>query len=321
MSDVRMPPVWWNGAVVPWETAQIPVTALRGLNVFDGIRAYWRAEGQKFAAISLSGHIERLEFAARLMHIAENGLVDQLAKGISELLAATDLQEDVYLRLTLYVDSGQSNLYPDVTPAQHAPHRETSAQPRRAAPVGAFISCHAIGPRPRQPVTCTISSWQRMPEMALPTLVKTGSSYAAFRLARVEAMQRGVDQAILLNAQGMVTETAEAAVFLVRHGRIYVPPLSDGLLDSLTRRTVIDLAHAELGLPVVECSITRSELYTADEVFIAGTWEEIRVVDSIDGHRPRHRHAPVGNALRTAYIDMCSGRRAPLDDEFVQLLP
>lgn len=319
MSDGHAPPIWWNGEVVPWENAKIPVTALRGLNVFDGVRAYWRPQEEKFAAIHLNGHLARLESAARLMHIAENGLVDQLAKGAGELLAATDLREDVYLRLTLYVDSGRSSVYPDVTPAQDAPGRATGEI--RSAPVGAFVACHPIGERPEQPVTCIVSTWQRTPEMSLPSLVKTGSSYAAFRLARVEAMQRGADQAIVLNTHGMVTETAEAAVFLVRQDRLYLPPLSDGVLDSLTRRTVIDLAERELGLPVVECSITRSELYTADEVFIGGTWEEIRVVSSIDGHRPRHEHAPVGNALRRAYIDMCTGARAPVDDEFVSLLP
>ena len=313
MSEAYTPLVWWHGEVVAWDVAQIPVTALRGVIVFDGIRAYWWPEQERFGVIHVGRHLERLRSALELLHVPENGLVEQMTKGISELLAATPLREDMYLRMTVYVDAGRSSVYPDV----FLPDQPSD----KFAPVGSFIACHRIGPRVDEPISCIVSSWQRMPDMSFPTLFKSGPSYAALRLARVEAKKAGADQAILLNNRGMVAETAEAVVFMVRHGRLYTPPLSDGVLDSLTRGTVIDLAREELGLTVMECSISRSELYTADEVFICGTWEEIRAVGSIDGHRPRHRHAPVSKALRTTYLDMCSGRRPTLHEDFVRLLP
>lgn len=313
MSETNTPLVWWRGEVVPWDACMIPVTALRGLIAFDGIRAYWRPDQERFAVIHLGGHLQRLRSAVDLLQVPDNGLVDQMTKGISELLTVTPLREDVYLRMTIYVDSGRSNVYPDVfLPDQAAGN---------FAPVGSFIACHRIGLRADEPISCVVSSWQRMPDMSFPTLFKSGPSYAALRLARVEAKRAGADQAILLNNRGMVAETAEAVVFIVRHGRLYTPPLSDGVLDSLTRETVIDLAREEVGLTVTECSISRSELYTADEVFICGTWEEIRVVGAIDGHRPRHRDAPVSNALRRAYLDICTGVRPAPHEGFMWFLP
>ncbi|MGW3471691.1 aminotransferase class IV [Saccharopolyspora sp. NPDC000995] len=312
MNETHAPLVWWHGEVVPWDQARIPVTALRGLTVFDGLRAYWRPEQRRFAVVQVDGHLNRLRSAAELLHVPENGLIDQLDKGMGDLLAATSFREDVYLRLTVYIDSGRSNVYPDaLSPGQSLDE---------FAPMDSFISLHQIGPRFDEPISCVISSWQRTQDTSFPVLVKTGASYAALRLARVEAKKAGADQAILLNNRGMVAETAEAVIFMVRHGRLYTPPLSDGVLDSLTRETVIQLARRELALTVEECSITRSELYTADEVFICGTWEEIRVVGSIDGIQPRNPEAPISHALRQAYLDMCTGRRPPIEPDFVRLL-
>lgn len=313
MTEAYSPLVWFKGAVVPWESALVPVTTLRGVNVYDGIRAYWQTDINKFAVISLKGHLQRLKFAAELMHIADDGLLDQMTQGIKSLLNATSLREDIYLRLTLYIDSGRSHVYPDVV--------DPKKPQQKLAPTDAFISCLPIGARPEEPVSCIISRWQRQSELSLPTIVKTGPAYAAFRLARVEAKQHGADQALLLNAHGMVTESAEAAVFLVRQGCLYTPALSEGVLDSLTRHTIIQLAQQEFGLSTVECSITRSDLYTADEVFICGTWEEVRVVSSIDGHRPKHSEAPISRALRKAYIEMCTGLRAPIDEDFIHYFP
>ncbi|MEV6906925.1 aminotransferase class IV [Amycolatopsis sp. NPDC051071] len=312
MTEAHAPLVWWHGEVVTWAEATVPVTAFRGFTVYDGLRAYWRADEGKFAVIQLDGHLDRLRSAADLLHVHDTTLLPELRTGIGKLLAATSFREDVYLRLTLYVDAGRSNVYPDVA---------TPGRNEQLAPVGAFASLHRIGPRKSEPITAAVSSWQRAPDTSFPVLVKTSATYAMLRLARVEARQAGADQAILLNTRGMVAETAEAVVFVARHGRLYTPPLSDGVLDSLTRQIIIELARKELGIDVVECSISRSELYLADEVFICGTWEELRIVSSVDGHRTRHGNAPIGTALKSAYVDMCTGKSAPLDEGFATLLP
>lgn len=298
--------IWCNGDIMPWQDAQVHVaseTALRGLNVFEGIRAYWRPDTERFAVIRLHEHLERLAASARLLQIPHDGLIEQLSKGIGEILDATVLREDLYLRPTIYVDSGRYISRQDMVT------------------VGAFIACYPTGPRSDQPLSCAISTWRRIPESALPPLAKTGAAYTAFRLARLEALQAGADEAILLNEAGHVTETAGAAIFLVRGGRLSTPPLSDGILDSVTRRIAMHLARTELGLAAQECSITRSELYSADEVFVTGTLDEIRLVSQVDRHAPRHRQAPVAATIRSAYLELSNGARPPLDDTFVEFLP
>lgn len=306
MYEVEPPLIWWNGEVVPWADARIHVTsetALRGLNVFEGIRAYWRPTEKQFAVVWLRGHLRRLEMSAGLLEIPFHRRIDGLAQGIAELLRALDPREDVYIRPTVYVESG----------------RYTSNNEEII--VGTFVACHATGPRNNEPINCAVSRVRRIPDTALSALAKTGAAYTVFRMARLEALRRGHTEAILLNSDGHVAETPGAAVFVLRQGRLSTPPLSDGVLDSLTRRTVIRLAERELGLHVAECSVGCSELYTADEVFLAGTLDEVRVVGSVDGHLPRDPHHTVGNALRTAYLGMCDGRSTPIDDAFLELLP
>ncbi|MBS2533295.1 aminotransferase class IV [Catenulispora sp. NF23] len=306
MYEVDPPLIWWNGEIVPWQSARVHVTsetALRGLNVFEGIRGYWWHGEQQYAVIRLSEHLQRLAASADLLGIPIPNSTESLAKGIGEIIRALNPCRDVYLRPTVYVDSG----------------RYTSADDKMTT--GAFIACHLTDPRRERPISCTVSSVRRIPDDALSALAKTGAAYTAFRMARLEALRRGTDEAILMSADGHVTETAGAAVFVLRAGRLTTPPLSDGVLDSLTRRAVIQLAAHDLGLTVHEQSISRSELYTADEIFIAGTLDEIRLVASVDGHTPRDRRSAVGKVLRSAYLQMCTGEREPIDPSFLEVLP
>jgi branched-chain amino acid aminotransferase len=295
--------IWWNGSVVPWHQAQVHVTsetALRGLNVFEGIRGYWDAPGETLRLIQFDAHLRRLRDSADLLHIPAEGLVEQMRQGVKGLLIALDPHHDVYLRPTLYVDTGRYTQSAKVT-------------------TGLFVACHRTDPDRPEAVSCITSSWRHIPEPSLPPLAKTGAAYTAFRLARLEALRAGADEAILLNTRDQVTETPGAAVFAVRDGQILTPPLADGILGSLTRSAVIRLAQRDFDLTVAERSLTRTELHNADEVFLTGTLDEVRPVSSVDGHR-RQRAAPIGPRLRTAYLEMCTGQREPLDDAFAEVL-
>jgi len=296
--------IWWNGSVVPWDQAQVHVTsetALRGLNVFEGIRGYWDPASSTLGLVQLDAHLRRLQDSADLLRIPAEGLAEQVRQGIKELLAAIDPHHDVYLRPTLYVETGR-----------YTAQRDTVT-------TGVFVACHRTDPRREEPVTCITSSWRRIPDTALPAMAKTGAAYTAFRMARLEALQAGADEAILLNTHDQVAETPGAAVFVVRDGQILTPPLADGVLGSLTRSAVIRLAERDFGLTVAEQSLTRSELHTADEVFLTGTLDEVRLVASVDGHH-RHPTASIAPLLRAAYLDMCTGQREPLDDGFAEVL-
>ncbi|MEU7994212.1 aminotransferase class IV [Micromonospora sp. NPDC049060] len=154
----------------------------------------------------------------------------------------------------------------------------------------------------------------------MPTAAKVGAGYAALRMARIEAAARGADEPILLNDRGTVAETAGAAVFAVRRGTAHTPPVADGILDSITRRIAIRLLAEDLGVPVVEQSLTRSDLLSADEVFLTGTLDEIRPVAAVDGVRLAGGDGPVAGALQQRYSDMCYGLRPPLQQDWVHLL-
>jgi branched-chain amino acid aminotransferase len=293
MNRSHPPLIWWNGRIVPWSDATVHVTsetAMRGTNVFEGLRAYWQQERRQFAFIALKEHLDRLSRSAAVLCLPADHLIGDLRNGIRRLATTLNNETNLYLRPTIYLDFG------DYT-AQQAD-----------LSVGAFISCRSVESRSDRPIVCATSSWERVPDRALPTLAKIGAAYTAFRLARMEAAAAGADEAILLNAAGKVAETPGAAVFLVRRGQVVTPPISDGVLEGITRRIAIELLGTNLGLPVVERSICRSELYIADELFLCGTLDEIRSIEVIDRRRLQMAPGPVTQALRKLYLDLCEGR-------------
>ncbi|MGW3183217.1 aminotransferase class IV [Kitasatospora sp. NPDC001119] len=295
--------IWHNGKVRPWAEATIHVTsetAMRAVNVFEGLRAYRQPDG-RLAVVRLDAHLERLESSAALMHIPHPGLAVELRDGIKQLLTALDPQTDVYVRPSVYVDTG----------------RYTAE--RTEMTTDTIVTCYPAPVRPVEPMRCIVSSRRRIADDALPTAAKTGAAYSGFRLARLEALNNGADEAILLNQHGNVAETGGAAVFTVRHGRITTPPITDGILPSITRTTVLALAQ-RLNIPAAEQSLTPGDLHSADEVFVTGTLDEVRIVGRIDGHRPRHGDHPIGSALREEYLAMCAGTRPALDSSFLAVI-
>ncbi|RMI28453.1 aminotransferase class IV [Nocardia stercoris] len=306
MYETEPQSIWWNGAITDWGRARVHVaseTALRGLNVFEGIRAYWRPDEQRWAVIELAAHLQRLTESARLMNIpVDSGLVERMAGGIVALLAGSAVRgADLYLRPTVYVNAGRYSGSADETEA------------------GEFVACHSADPTTAESIRCIVSSWRRIPDEAMPTRAKTGAAYTAFRNARIEAIQADADEAILLSTRGVVAETPGAAVFAVIEGQLTTPPLSDGLLAGITRAAVMRIAERELGGPVVERSLTADDLAGADEVFLAGTLDEIKVVNCIDGRRIPD--CSVGEKFRGLYLAMCRGIAEPLHDEFEVMMP
>ncbi|MET9658135.1 aminotransferase class IV [Streptomyces sp. NPDC006510] len=297
--------IWLNDRICPWDQARVHVTsetALRGVNVFEGIRGYWQAGHGRLAVVRPAAHLARLEQSAALMRIPHAGLDAQVREGMTALLARLAPRHDVYLRPTLYVEDGRYTDDPD------------------SVVTGLYITCVPAPPRPGRAAACRISTWMRIPDRALPTAAKTGAAYAAFRLARLQAQQDGADEAILLNERGLVAETGGAAVFAVMGGTLVTPPLGDGLLDSVTRGVVLALAD-RLGFPAQVRSLPPDELIGADEVFLTGTLDEIRPVASIDGQAVGDgTTGAVTGAVRRAYLAMCTGQAAPLDAMFTEVL-
>ena len=258
-------PVYWlNGRIVPSEQACIPLTdhgLLYGDGVFEGIRFY---HGH---ALRLVQHIERLYRSARALCLVPPCTEGELTAAIEETIAAFD-GPDGYLRVVVTRGAGKLGL-----------------DPKSCARPNLFIIAYALAMvsaevRARG-ARVIIAATRRLPPDGLDPRVKS-LNYLNHILARIEAANAGADEAILLNAQGRVTEGTADNVFIVRAGALYTPPASDGALQGITRALVIDLA-VELGIACTETSLTAYDLYTADDCFLTGTGAELIPVREVDG--------------------------------------
>lgn len=287
--------IWFNGTLVPWEQARVHVwseLAIRGTNVFEGIRAYWNAEEDRYYILDLDAHLRRLFQSARLLKFPSYSSSAEMRDAIFLLLRTLNFREHAYVRPTLYIELGRYGF--------------KSEQTTVGAHIAAFPIPHA--PELFTGIRCCVSSWRRFGELHLSPRIKAGGAYLGLRLVRIEAAERGLDEAILLNDSGTVAEASGAAVFIVREGRIATPPISAGILESFTRRNVLGLLRNELEMEATEREITRTELYTADEVFLCGTLCEIQPVVEIDGYAIGDgQPGPITERCRDRYLEICEG--------------
>jgi len=285
--------IWWNGRLVPWDEAHIHVTsetALRGLNAFEGMRAYWRSGVSAFAIIAAKEHLARLAESARLLQFPAENNLQRIGKGIVEVLKSVRLPDNVYLRPTIYIDQGAYEI------------------DRSRITLGEFISWRRAPASASAVLKCCIATWTHIPSSSFPTNAKTGAAYSVFRLARLEALHQGYDDAILLNDRGRVAETGGGSVFAVYGKTLVTPPLSEGILPSITRRIVMETLSGELGLSVQERELTVDNLQQADEVFVAGTLDEIARVVLPGKDVPARDHAEsVVSKLQLLYQDLWRG--------------
>lgn len=289
-----MTAVWKDGKLVAEHEAVgslLSDAALRGISVFEGVAAYWWPEANQHCVISLDSHLRRLTQSAAFMEIARPGVVPDVTEAISTLLPAM-AGSDVYVRPTIYLERGYyegddavSNLF-------------VSARPLDALIRPASLKCH-------------VSSFRHLAPNMYPSLAKTGATYAFYRLSRLEASRRGADEAILLTATGGVAETPGASIFAAYGGLVRTPPIEVGILDSITRRTSIDLLRS-MGVQVDETAFGLEELLAADEVFVTGTMDEIRPVSSIDGVEFSMDNSGIGSRLRREYLQRCRGTSGAL---------
>lgn len=256
-----------NDRVVPWEEATVHVASVGfkfGTAVFEGIRGYWNAGREQMYLFRMPEHLQRLVYSQTFMRFeprVDPGLVEQ---GVVALLRANEFREDVHIMATAYV-SGPGG-------------------PGTCTPTGLAITA---GPRRDIPWTergcrVQVSSWQRVPDRAMPMRVKCNANYQNGRLAALQANADGYDTALLLNGSGKVAEGPGMCFFMFRDGRAVTPTTTSDILESITRETVIELL-TEAGVEVVERDIDRSELVAADEAFFCGTAWEVTPIVTIDG--------------------------------------
>jgi branched-chain amino acid aminotransferase len=284
--------VWMNGKMVDWANATVHVLshALHyGTGVFEGIRCYQTARGP--ALFRARDHFERLTRSAKifLMHIPYS--VDELVTATHELIRANDLRS-CYVRPIAFRGFGEMGVNPTNNPVD-----VTIA----VWPWGAYLGDEAL----KRGVRMTVSSWRRHESNAIPTQAKATGAYINSAMAKVEAVRTGFDEAIMLNAQGFVSEATGENLFVVLDGELFTPPLGAGPLPGITRSSVMSIA-ADLGMSVSERQISRGDLYVADEIFCTGTAAEVTPVREVDG-RVVGDPGPITQTLQQKYFAIIKG--------------
>lgn len=282
-----------NGEAVPEDQAVIPVTApavAYAGAVFEGIRAYWSERDQQMYVFRMDDHLRRLQFSMRAMRYGVEYDLEMLRAQVMKAIRVNELRQDIHLRMTALL-TGATNI--------------TSS-----APVTLAVTA---GPYPANQwvdrgMAIGVSSWQRVHDTANPPRIKATANYSNGRLAMLEAQRNGFDAALMLTRDGKVAEAPVATCFVVRHGQVLTPANTDGILESITRETLMQLCRKELATPVIERSIDRTELYDAQEMFLCGSGWEVTPVASVDRIALlQDAPGPITKRLRSLYLQAVRG--------------
>jgi len=292
---VRGEKIWMDGTLVPWDEATVHVlthTLHYGLGVFEGIRCY-RTADDRSAVFRLGEHVRRLLESAHINLMAVPFDRERIEAAILETLRANGMTEG-YIRPLVFVGHGAMGLNPGDNPVRVA---------IATWPWGKYLGDEGM----ERGIRAKVSTFSRHHPNAKMTKGKTCGDYVNSILAKREALLDGYDEAILLDAQGLVAEASGENLFAVRDGELRTPPLPT-VLGGITRDAVMRLAR-DKGIPVLECGITRDELYIADEVFLTGTAAEVTPIREIDRRAiGAGTRGPITRALQAAFFDVVAGR-------------
>ena len=289
--------IWFNGELVPWGEAKVHVLthALHyGSGVFEGIRCYSTPAGA--GVFRLGEHLKRLHRSARLYYMPVPYTVEELYDATFATLAANGL-DAAYIRPLVFRGYGEMGLFP-----LNAPVDVTIA----AWPWGAYLGEEGI----QHGIRAKVSSIQSLDHTALARAAKATGQYLNSILAKVEVTNAGYDEAIMLTEHGHVAEGSGENIFVVRDGVLMTPPPSDGVLEGITRDSVMQMAAA-MGIPCRERTMARSDLVIADELFYTGTAAEIVPIREVDDHEIGEP-GPITRRIQDKFRAIIEGR----DDEF-----
>ncbi|HZU74361.1 MAG TPA: branched-chain amino acid transaminase [Acidimicrobiales bacterium] len=268
MPITKVDKVWMDGELVDWDDAKVHILTHSlhyGLGVFEGIRAYATARGP--AVFRLTDHIRRLFNSAKIFMLDIPYTPESLVEAVKGTVWVNGL-DACYIRPIVYLGYGEMGLNP----------LPCSVQVSIAVwPWGAYLGDEGIA----KGVRMKISSWRRHDPNSMPPAAKGTGMYINSCLAKVESLKAGYDEAILLSPQGYVSECTGENLFVVRDGRILLPPVSAGALEGITQASVVTIAR-DLGYEVETANILRSDLYVADEAFLTGTAAEVVPIRSVD---------------------------------------
>ncbi|MDZ4179094.1 MAG: branched-chain amino acid transaminase [Coriobacteriia bacterium] len=295
MAFPKVDKIWMDGTLVDWDAAQVHVLthALHyGSGVFEGIRCYETANGP--AVFRLREHMERFDRSARMLLMNLGYSVDQTVEAVLETIRVNKLSS-CYIRPLAFRGYGVMGL--DPTPA---PVNVVIA----AWPWDTYLGEEAL----TQGVAVGVSSWRQRGINSTPPAIKATGQYINSSLARVEANRHGYAEAVLLNEEGKVCEGTGENLFIIKKGVIHTPPVSDGILEGITRDSIMTLAR-DKGIEVRETSLVRTDLYTCDEMFMTGSAAEVVPVHSVDG-REIGKPGPITADLQKSFFAVVKGENS-----------
>jgi branched-chain amino acid aminotransferase len=287
---------YFQGKIVPYSEAKVGVLT-HGLNygtaVFGGIRGYWNEEDAQLYIFRPHEHYRRFLNSARIMLMNFEHTPESLTQITIDLLRSDDYRGDVYIRPLAYKADEIIGV------KLHGLQNELSIV---AIPFERYLSNDSNA-------HVTISSWRRVDDNVIPARGKIAGAYANSALIKTDAVQAGFDEALVLTQDGHVSEGSAMNVFMVRDGILVTPPVTDNILEGITRKSVMQLARDEVGIPVVERSIDRTEIYLADELFMTGTAAQVTAVTRVDYRTiGSGKMGPVTSRLREVFADVLHGR-------------
>lgn len=300
-TDVANRFIWYKGEILNVNEAKINIlapTSQFGLNVFEGIPCYWNDDKKQLYAFRLDAHYDRLLRSARLIQIECPYTKEDMKKALVDVVKANEYDENLSVRQTLFVDGFGSwgSAEPVDMFVAPIPKGRTSAEYNKKG------------------LNCCITSWRRISDTTLSPRIKCGANYINSRMGQREALRNGYDTCIFLNDAGKVAEGPGSCFFIVKDKMVITPKLTDSVLESITRDTIIRLAKME-GYEVVERSIDRTELYTCDEAFLCGSAMEVTPVLSVDRYEINGGEAgEITTELHKAYLDAARGMNENLKD-------
>lgn len=300
---------YFKGKIVPYSEAKVGVLthALNyGTAVFGGMRAYWNAGEEQLYLFRPLDHFTRFLNSASLLLMDFELTPASLTQICLDLLRQEGHRCNVYIRPLAYKADEAIGV------KLHGLRNEISMV---TIPFELYVAND-------ENAHVTFSSWRRVDDNAIPARGKISGAYANSSFIKTDAARSGFDEALVLTNEGHVSEGSAMNIFMVRNGAVITPPVTENILEGITRRSVIELLHKEFNLDVIERPIDRTEVYLCEEFFFTGTAAQITAVTKVD-HRPIGKGVmgPITARLRKIFSDVVHGRLAQYQSWITPVYP
>lgn len=262
--------VFFDNKIIPEEKAFISITSPAfkfGASIFEAMRSF-SLDGINHVIPNFNLHITRLKNSLKILKYYFEIDEDKIKNIISVLIKKNNIKYNSYIRITLYCDGCvKSSIF-----------KGEEVEMKMCI----TVTDNKVPEMKHNIINCCISSWRRINDNCMPPRVKSACNYENTRIAGVEALENGYDNAILLNEFGKISEAAESSIFFIKDNEIVTPDINSDILESINRKTILEICDKYLSLHCIERVVSRTELYTADEIFLCNTAQLIRPVKCID---------------------------------------